>query len=197
MSNVIQLGVTPVKQLTDDVRYELTHELNAQAEWAYNYYSSNESPMADFVCSYGYGDDPIFSEDRYLSQLLDKLGREFEDDISYDKWNHLTNVILALPKDKQDQVRDVILYDVAEFQVGDIMHPYGVTVYAGVVGEIEHEIDDDLYDRICEYADTEDLGDYYREGRYMYIDMHYTVMRMVITDINEVVEAINKYLGDK
>ena len=197
MGNVIQLGVTPVKQLTDDIRYELTQELNDQAEWAYNYYSSDESPMADFVCSYGYGEDPIFKEERYLSQLLDKLGREFEDDISYDEWNHLTNVILALPKDKQDQVRDVILYDVAEFQVGDIMHPYGVTVYAGCVGEIEHQIDDDLYDRLCEYADTEDLGDYYREGCYMYIDMHYTVMRMVITDINEVVEAINKYLGDK
>ena len=38
MGNVIQLGVTPVKQLTDDVRYELTQELNDQAEWAYNYY---------------------------------------------------------------------------------------------------------------------------------------------------------------
>ena len=197
MGNVIQLGVTPLKQLTDDVRYELTHELNAQAEWAYDYYSSNESPMADFVYSYGYGDDPIFREDRYLSQLLDKLGKEFEDDISYDKWNHLTNIVLALPKDKQDEVRDVILYGVAEFQVGDIMHPYGVTVYSGVVGEIEHEIDEDLYDRLCEYADTDDLGDYHRDGRYMYIDMHYTVMRMVITDINEVVEAINKYLGDK
>ena len=72
MGNVIQLGVTPVKQLTDDIRYELTQELNDQAEWAYNYYSSDESPMADFVCSYGYGDDPIFKEERYLSQLLDR-----------------------------------------------------------------------------------------------------------------------------
>ena len=197
MGNVIQLGVTPLKQLDDSVKYDLTHELNAQAEWAYNYYSSNESPMADFVCSYGYGDDPIFSEDRYLSQLLDKLGKEFEDDISYDEWNHLTNVILALPRHKQDQVRDVILYDVAEFQVGDIMHPYGVTVYAGSVGEVEFEIEPALYDRLCEYADTDDLGDDYRDGRYMYIDMHHTVMRMVITDINEVVEAINNYLGDK
>ena len=196
-NNVIQLGVTPVKQLTDDIRYELTQELNDQAEWAYNYYSSNESPMADFVCSYGYGDDPIFKETTYLVSLLDKLGREFEDDISYDEWNHLTNVILALPKDKQDQVRDVILYDVAECQVGGIKHPYGVTVYAGAVGEVEVEIEHDLYDRLSEYADTDDLGDEYRDGCYMYIDMHHTVMRMVIDDINEVVEAINKYLGDK
>ena len=150
--------------------------------------------MADFVCSYGYGEDPIFKEERYLSQLLDKLGREFEDDISYDEWNHLCNRILSLPIYKRACVQDIILHDVAEFQVGDIMNPYGVTVYAGSVGEIDFEIEPDLYDRLCEYADTDDLGDYYREGRYMYIDMHYTVMRMVITDINEVVEAINKYL---